>query len=372
MQEDQHDSSRYLLRFTQQPTVDDSRTVILREEASDVKHGFKPSERPIREYIKYGFIALDKPQGPTSHEAVAWLRKILSIERAGHSGTLDPMVSGVLPVGLESATKALSVLLLGPKEYVALARIHDSIPKEILQSTIDMFAGQIYQKPPQRSSVKRVTRTREIYSIETVQQTGNLILLRVLCESGTYIRKLIYDLGEVLKVGATMVELRRTKVCDLTEDKLVRLHDVFEAKAVLGESSNERKLRQVIVPIERAVSFLKQITIRDSAIDSVCHGAQLALPGILSFSSGVVKGEIVRIMSGKGELVAIAESQMNEVELRSAEHGIASLTRRVVMGSGTYPRMWGKSAKDKETEDIGESLLKKSILDSLEERDSEV
>src|SRR5487761_1614789 len=156
--EDSNERPLYLDRF-KNPSKRDFKDIVLREEGSDPKYGCDPASRPISSYLKYGFIPLDKPQGPTSHEVVAWVRKILSIERAGHSGTLDPMVSGVLPVGLESATKALSVLLLGPKEYVALARIHDSIPKEILRSTIDMFAGQIYQKPPQRSSVKRVTRT---------------------------------------------------------------------------------------------------------------------------------------------------------------------------------------------------------------------
>jgi H/ACA ribonucleoprotein complex subunit 4 len=318
----------------------------VRSDATQTSRGSIPIKRNLQEYLKYGFIALDKPQGPTSHEVVAWVRKITGVEKAGHSGTLDPMVSGVLPIGLGSATKALSVLLLGPKEYVAVARIHDSVSRKEIDEVITNFIGPIFQKPPQKSSVRRTTRTRTIYKLDLIEQKGNLLLLKVLCEAGTYIRKLVYDMGELLKVGATMVELRRTRVCQLTEKDLHKLHDLNEAFAVFKESGNEDNLRKVIVPIENAVSFLKRIKIMDSAVDSICHGAQLAIPGISAFAPGIAKGEPVQILTAKGELVAIAESAMNSEELSKETKGIAAITRRVVMDSGTYPKMW----KTKETE----------------------
>ncbi len=320
--------------------------VTLREEKTDTKRGAIPSERKIPDYLKYGFIALDKPQGPTSHEVVAWVRKIMGIEKAGHSGTLDPMVSGVLPIGLESATKALSVLLLGPKEYVTVARIHDSVPHKEIEETISKFTGLIFQKPPQKSSVRRMTRTRTIYKLDVLEQKGNLLVMRVLCEAGTYIRKLVYDMGEILKVGATMVELRRTRVCQITEDSLFNLHELNEAFAVYKESGNDASLRRVVVPIEDAVIFLKKISITDSAVDSICHGAQLAMPGVCSFSEGIAKGDPIRMLTLKGELVAIAEASMNSDQLAHETKGIAAITKRVVMDPGTYPKMW----KKKETE----------------------
>ncbi len=369
--EEDNERLRYLARFIGIGTGSGFKETLLREEESDPKYGNVPAQRPLPTYLKYGFIALDKPQGPTSHEVVAWVRKILKIERAGHSGTLDPMVSGVLPIGLGSATKAISALLLGPKEYVSVARIHDSVPDRILGGAIAEFKGRIYQKPPQRSSVRRATRTREIYEIELAEKVGNLLLLRVLCEAGTYIRKLIYDLGEILQVGATMVELRRTKVCDLKETNLVKLHDLFEACAYLDESGDESKMRRAVRPIEEGLTFLRQVRIRDSAIDSICHGAQLAIPGVLSFSTGLEKGELVCLKSGKGEVVAIAESQMGEGELSSSEHGIATITRRVVMDSGTYPKMWKTRGNEGQTEGIGELLVKKSILEGLERDEAE-
>lgn len=346
--------------------------ILAPEEKTNSDYGSRPESRPIKEYLNYGFIVLDKPQGPTSHEVVAWVRKMLSQDRAGHSGTLDPMVSGLLPIGLGEATKALSVLLLGPKEYICVARIHDSVPKEILYDAIDQFRGPIYQKPPQRSSVKRVTRTRSIYELDVMEQLGNLLLIRVLCEAGTYIRKLVYDIGEVIGVGATMVELRRTRVCHLDEGDLMRLHDLYESNEVFKESGKDDRLRYAIRPVEYAVSFLKQIKIRDSAVESVCQGAQLAVPGIVAASKGIKKGEIVRIMSLKGELVAIAETQLEETQILAEEHGLATITKRVIMKPGTYPKMWKtRRGVVVESDGISEALLKKSILDSLEKEERE-
>ncbi len=369
---EQRGGTKDLLRFTLEEAVkNEKELVVLREEQTNPKYGAIPQDRPLKTYLNYGFIALDKPQGPTSHEVVAWIRKMFEQERAGHSGTLDPMVSGVLPVALGEATKSLSVLLLGPKEYIALARIHDSVPKEILHRTLAQFVGPIYQRPPQRSSVKRVTRARTIYENELLEQQGNLLLLRVLCEAGTYIRKLIYDLGEIIVVGATMAELRRTKVCHISEDHLVRLHDLYEANSVFKESGDDSKIRKVVQPIETAVSFLKQIKIRDSAVESMCQGAQLAVPGVLAFSKGLAKGEVVRIMTQKGELVAIADSQMDEGVLSSSEHGLATLTKRVIMATGMYPKMWKSKKEEVGTEDVSEQMLKKSILDTLEKEAEE-
>ena len=365
-------ASSDLQRFTKEAArhSEENLAILAKDEKTDPAHGVFPDQRPIKDYLSYGFIVLDKPQGPTSHEVVAWVRKMLSQERAGHSGTLDPMVSGILPIGLGDATKALSVLLLGPKEYICVARIHDSVPKEILYGAINQFKGQIYQKPPQRSSVKRVTRTRTIYELEVMEQVGNLLLFRVLCEAGTYIRKLVYDIGEVIGVGATMVELRRTRVCHLDETDLIRLHDLFESNEVFKESGNDSKLRELVKPIEFAVSFLKQVRIRDSAVESMCQGAQLAIPGIVSFTKGVKKGEILRIMTLKGELVAIAESQLSEDELLKEQHGLATVTKRVIMSVGTYPKMWKSKKEDVvENEGISEALLRESILDSLEKEE---
>ncbi|MEK6971900.1 MAG: RNA-guided pseudouridylation complex pseudouridine synthase subunit Cbf5, partial [Thermoproteota archaeon] len=178
--------------------------VTIDQDVTNDDYGTYYDKRTVKQLLEYGLIILDKPPGPTSHEVVAWVKRILKIPKAGHSGTLDPQVSGVLPLGLGEATKALGVLLLGPKEYHAIARLHSLPTKEKLGNVLNQFTGEIYQKPPQRSSVLRRTRTRTIYELEMLEQKERLVLLRVLCEAGTYIRKLCYDIGEILGQGATM------------------------------------------------------------------------------------------------------------------------------------------------------------------------
>ena len=311
------------------------------QDITDDAYGTYYDKRPIEQLLNYGLIILDKPPGPTSHETVAWTKRILKLPKIGHSGTLDPQVSGVLPLGLGEATKALGVLLYGPKEYHALGRVHSLPSKEKLDETIDLFQGEIYQKPPQRSAVVRQTRTRTIYEFEVLEQKERLLLTRILCESGTYIRKLYYDLGEILGPGATMIELRRTRVNQFYEtDGLVTLHELANAFAVWEEKKDDSKLMKMIKPVELAFSELKSVVIRDSAVDAMCHGAQLAIPGILKISSNLKKGDIVGIYTQKGEVVALAEATMSEEEIRDATKGYAFETRRIIMAPNTYPKKW--------------------------------
>ena len=311
------------------------------QDITDDAYGTYYDKRTIEQLLNYGIILLDKPPGPTSHETVAWTKRILKLPKIGHSGTLDPQVSGVLPLGLGEATKALGVLLYGPKEYHALGRIHSLPSKEKLDEVIGMFRGEIFQKPPQRSAVVRQTRTRTIYEFEVLEQKERLLLTRVLCESGTYIRKLYYDLGEILGPGATMIELRRTRVDQFHEsDGLVTLHELANAFALWEEKKDASKLLSMIKPVEFALSELKSVVIRDSAVDALCHGAQLAIPGILQISPNLKKGDIVAVYTQKGEGVALAESTMSEEEIRDTTKGYAFETRRIIMTPNTYPKKW--------------------------------
>ena len=311
------------------------------QDFTDDAYGTYYDKRTIEQLLNYGIIILDKPPGPTSHETVAWTKRILKLPKIGHSGTLDPQVSGVLPLGLGEATKALGVLLFGPKEYHALGRIHSLPSKEKLNEIIEMFRGEIFQKPPQRSAVVRQTRSRHIYEFEVLQQKERLLLTRVLCEAGTYIRKLYYDMGEILGPGATMIELRRTRVDQFREtDGLVTLHELANAFAIWEETKDATKLMSMIKPVEYAFSELKSVVIRDSAVDAMCHGAQLAIPGILKISPNLKSGDIVGVYTQKGEAVALATSTMSEEEIRDAAKGYAFETKRIIMAPNTYPKKW--------------------------------
>jgi H/ACA ribonucleoprotein complex subunit 4 len=321
--------------------------LVLDEEPTDASYGSPPSSRPIRTLLEYGLIPLDKPRGPTSHEVVAWTKKLLGAEKAGHSGTLDPPVSGLLPIGLGQSTHALSLLLLFPKEYRGVMRVHSSVPRKQLDGAISEFTGEIFQRPPQRSSVSRQTRSRTIYELEITESSGNLYLFRVLCQSGTYIRKLVYDIGEVLGVGATMVELRRTKVGPLSEEKgMVTLHQLNDAAYRLKEG-DEVPMRKLVLPVEASLGSLGRIILRDSAVDAICHGARLGIPGVLSVSQGMKKDDTIALMSPKGELVALGKALLSTEEMRSLRRGLASTTERVIMKAGTYPRLWKTHPKQK-------------------------
>ncbi len=321
--------------------------VTVDDEQSDPQHGWSPAARPVAAMLDYGLVPLDKPRGPTSHEVVAWTKKLLGVDKAGHSGTLDPPVSGLLPIGLGQSTRALSLLLLFPKEYRGVMRVHSSVPRKQLDTVVAEFTGEIFQRPPQRSSVSRQTRSRSIYELELAEASGNLYLFRVLCQSGTYIRKLVYDIGEVLGVGATMVELRRTKVGPLTEENgLVTLHQLNDAMFRL-KSGDEAPLRRLVLPIEESLGGIGRIVIRDSAVDAVCHGARLGIPGVLAVSEGVKKDDTVAILSPKQELVAIGKALLTTDEVQSMRRGLASTTERVVMRAGTYPKLWKTKSQKK-------------------------
>jgi H/ACA ribonucleoprotein complex subunit 4 len=319
------------------------------QDITDESYGIYYDKRTVEQLLNYGLIILDKPPGPTSHETVAWTKRLLKIPKIGHSGTLDPQVSGVLPLGLGEATKALGVLLYGPKEYHALGRIHSLPSKEKLTQIIQMFTGEIFQKPPQRSAVVRQTRTRTIHELEVLEQKERLLLTRILCESGTYIRKLYYDMGEVLGPGATMIELRRTRVNQFRESGgLITLHELANAFSLWEENKDDTKLKKMIKPVEYAFSEIKSVVVRDSAVDAMCHGAQLAIPGVLQISPNLKKGDIVGIYTQKGEAVALAESTMSEEEIRDATKGYAFETKRIIMAPETYPRKWRTKPTPKE------------------------
>ncbi len=314
------------------------------ESTTNESYGYYPFKRPIQDLLNYGLILLDKPPSHTSHEIVSYVKKILGLEKAGHSGTLDPGTTGLLPIGLGEGTKIVPVLLLGSKEYVALARIHNHIPVEKLTKIIKEFTGPIFQKPPQRSSVRRQTRIRTIYEMDLLDQFDRLVLLRVLCESGTYIRKLIYDIGEVLEAGASMIELRRTRVWNFADEKdFVRLHDLVDAFFLYKERKEEDKLRKLILPIESALTKIPAVTIRDTAVDALCHGAQLALPGVISIPENLQKDDLVGIYTQKGEIVGLGTSLLSFDDFFKQKKGMSFKIKRIVMKPNTYPKFWSSS-----------------------------
>lgn len=316
-------------------------TMVVKAHATtNAAYGCRPEERPILDHINMGVVNIDKPQGPTSHEVTAWIRDMLGVSKAGHSGSLDPGVTGVLPVMLGKATKAVSALRLSGKEYICLMHLHGNVPEAKIRRVCKDFKGPIYQTPPVISAVKRQLRIRNIYYLDVLEVDGREVLMRVGCEAGTYLRKLCHDIGLILGCGANMKQLRRTGTGPFREDTLVTLYDLKDACVFWQEDNYETGLRKLILPMEAGLSHLPRIIIRDTAVDAVCRGAQLAVSGIVSFSKGINKDDKIALFTLKGEAVALCRSSMDSDELLDNDHGIACITERVIMDAAIYPSCW--------------------------------
>jgi H/ACA ribonucleoprotein complex subunit 4 len=314
------------------------------EEETDLSHGCKPQERSPQDYIRFGVINLDKPSGPSSHEVAAWTKRLLNLKHAGHGGTLDPKVTGILPVTLEDATKVVQALLLSGKEYMCVMRVHHEASESKIKTLFDEFTGTIYQLPPVRASVKRQLRTRKIYYLNLLETNNKNVLFQVGCEAGTYIRKLCYDIGEALGVGAHMQELRRTRAGPFSENSnLVTLHDIAYYMEQWKQTKDPSVLGKFIQPMEKALDSLPKMVIRDTAVDAICHGANLAAPGVLAIDSNIKPKETVAVFTQKAEAVALATALNTTEEIMELNRGIVAKTTRVVMPRGLYPKMWHKA-----------------------------
>ena len=321
------------------------RELLVKAECQAKGYGKDPYKRSIEELLDMGVINLDKPYGPTSHEVTAWVKNILHIKRAGHSGTLDPHVTGVLPIMLGDATRLVRVLLLSGKEYVCVMRLHADVPEDRVRAILEEFTGVIYQRPPLVSAVKRQLRKRTIYYNEFLEMSGRDVLFRVGCEAGTYIRKLCHDMGEALGVGAHMYELRRTKSGPFREDEtLVTLHGLADAYYYYTQG-DEAPLRKIILPMEYALRNLPRIVVKDSAAGALAEGAPLFVQGICKVDTGILKGDTVAVFTLAGEAVSIGIARMSTEELMAASEGQALDTLRVVMKPGVYPSEWKKRLK---------------------------
>lgn len=320
--------------------------IILRsEEETDPNYGSFPEKRDIKNYILNGIVNLDKPKGPTSHQVTHWVKKIFNLKKAGHGGTLDPAVTGVLPIALQNATKISKLFLKSKKEYVCLMHLHSDVHEGKVRDAMNSFVGKIKQTPPRRSNVKRIEREREIYYIDFLEKEGRDVLFKVGCERGTYVRRLCEQIGIMSGTRAHMLELRRTKAGGFSEkNNLVTLQDLSDAYHFYKEEGNSKFLKYCIKPLEYVTKFLPKIWILDSAVDPICRGSKLASPGISKVENNIKKGDTIAIMSLKNELVALGISEMNSKGMVDSEKGVAASLERVVMKAGTYPK-WNKNIK---------------------------
>ena len=303
---------------------------------TDPKLGCDPYQRPIEELIHNGILNLNKPAGPTSHQVTDDVKKMFHLPKCGHSGTLDPLVTGVLPIALDKATRSVQVLLTAGKEYVCLMHIHKPIEEQIIRKAFQDYQGEISQLPPVKSAVKRQLRKRTIYYIEILEIEGQDILFKIGCQAGTYIRKYVHDLGLKLQTKAHMAQLVRTKAGPFTDKNMFSLHDVKDAYEIYLQTKEESKLRKIILPIEAAVEHLPKIWVFDSAVDPLCHGAPLYVQGIVKLHDTIKRGSQVAIFTLKNELISIAIAECSAEQILEKQKGIATNNAKVFMERKTY------------------------------------
>ncbi|KAL9084359.1 MAG: hypothetical protein Q9159_005267 [Coniocarpon cinnabarinum] len=242
--------------------------------------GSTPESRDIKSYISSGVINVDKPANPSSHEVVSWIKRILRCERTGHSGTLDPKVTGCLIVCIDRATRLVKAQQSAGKEYVVIVRLHDKLPGGEAQfaQALEQMTGALFQRPPLISAVKRQLRVRTIHDVNLIEFDNDrrLGLFRVNCEAGTYIRTLCVHLGMVLGVGAHMQELRRSRSGVVDENKdCYPLHDLLDAQWLYDAKRDESYLRKVIQPLENLLVGYKRVVVKDSAVNAVVSVAKI-------------------------------------------------------------------------------------------------
>ena len=310
--------------------------------STNAPYGIPPALRSVEDLLKSGIVIINKQAGPSSHQVAAWLRDSFELQATGHGGTLDPNVTGVLPVSIGKASKVIKVLQESSKEYICHLKLSKDPGKKKLEEVFSKFIGPIYQIPPFQAAVKRELRIRRIYELEILEYNSTSVLFRVECEGGTYIRNLCDDIGSVLGTRGIMEQLIRTKSGPFKlEDSysLVEAHDIFQN---WKSSSDESNLKNILRPLEDMLVDLPKVEVKDSAVDAICHGADLAIPGISAVSKKLKRGQLVSLISGQNQCIALGRATIDAKEIinKKNEKGKAVKLERVIMERGTYPREW--------------------------------
>ena len=310
--------------------------------STSAPYGTPPSMRSVQDLLRSGVIVIDKQAGPSSHQVAAWLRDSFELEATGHGGTLDPNVTGVLPVSIGRASKVIKVLQESSKEYICNLKLSKNPGRKELDKVFAKFVGPIYQIPPFQAAVKRELRIRRIYDLEILEHSSKSVLFRVECEGGTYIRNLCDDIGSILGMKGEMEQLIRTKSgpFDLEDSfSLIEAHDAYQQ---WKSSSNDEIMKRLLRPLEDMLVDLPKIEVKDSAVDAICHGADLAIPGISAVSNKLKRGQLVSLVSGQGECIALGRATIDAKEIIDKKNGKGKAVKleRVIMERGTYPREW--------------------------------
>lgn len=313
-----------------------------KEAKTSSAHGCAPSERTIEELLEAGMIVIDKPQGPNSHQVSAWARDILGLEKLGHGGTLDPFATGVLVLLSGRSMRLAKKVLSHDKTYVGVLRAPNKFDEQALERAIAQMCGQVYNVPPEISAVKIQVRSRKMQTT-LLEVDGRDAAIQVTCEAGTYIRTLARDLGLLLGHPIELKELRRTQSGRFTESHCVTLQELKDAVWLWREKGQEQAMRKILAPIESIVRDLPTVVVKDGAAGAIAHGAPLMRPGVVAVDDNLERGDSVRLLTLKGELVSMASMLTRTEMITEMDSGEIARPDLVFLPPETYPKAWKKS-----------------------------
>ena len=280
----------------------------------------------LRQLLSNSVIIINKPPGHSSHEITTFVKKITGSARSGHAGTLDPDVSGVLPVALGRATKLLQYIAGKDKTYVGIMKFRQPQAKESILRLFAKFTGTLTQTPPKISAVRKVPRKRTVHSLKLLGAEGNIALFEARVDAGTYIRTLCEDMGKECG-GARMEELRRTAVGKISEKEAFGMEDVIDAMWLWKNRKDESLLRKMLRPPESLIG-LPRAFIKESALGSIFSGAQVMAPAVEGMEN-VERGERVAMYCG-GMFIGVGVAQISDVDLAAGKKkGLAIRLERV-------------------------------------------
>lgn len=285
----------------------------------------------------HGVFLLDKPQGMSSNDVLQKVKRIFQANKAGHTGALDPLATGMLPICLGEATKFSQFLLDSDKRYLVTAKLGErtdtsdaegeivetrevNVTESDILATLEQFRGDILQVPTMFSALKHngkplyeyaragITIEREarpitIFELNFIEYNAPFLTLEVHCSKGTYIRTLIDDLGEVLDCGAHVTMLRRTSVANYPIDKMISYADLQK----LAENQPLAELDCHLLPMDTAVSNLTKINLTEQQTKAVSFGQRVRFD-----NPNQIYG-LVRLYSDNAQFLGVAEVTCDNV-----------------------------------------------------------
>ncbi len=315
------------------------------EAKTSAAHGSAPSERTIEELLKAGMLVIDKPPGPNSHQVSAWARDILGLDKLGHGGTLDPFATGVLILLSGRAMRLTKKVLSHEKTYVGVLRAPSEFDEHALERAIAQMCGQVYNVPPEISAVKVQVRSRQMET-KLLEVDGRDAAIQVKCEAGTYIRTIARDLGLLLGHPIELKELRRTQSGRFMESHCITLQELKDAVWLWKEKGKEGAIRKILAPIESLVVDLPAVMIKDGAAGAIAHGAPLMRPGIVAVEENLERGDSVRLVTLKGELVSLGSMLTRTEMIQEMDSGEIARPDLVFLPPETYPKAWKKTQSE--------------------------